>query len=249
MTNEELMKNIRYYKVLVTGAVIMTAANPLIQEKDTDGKLKIKWMRDSNPSAELKAVGLGDGRFFQCEFIEINTVAASLTLPGGGTAELGPLTSRGVPRNLFERQQREPFNAIALKIIGGEYKIIKEAVTGDKPVAPVLEVLNFAMPGQQRDYSVGFEYYLHRRDRTTHKETFILAWQYKDGKLVQDKVIRTTAQIFLFGNELETANQLITDAIAAHTAFKVPAASGVRETHEDVRTSNEPSAQKEVQTV
>jgi hypothetical protein len=227
----------------------MSAANPLVPEKDVEGKLKIKWMRDSNPSAELKAVGLGEGRFFQCEFIEINTVASSLQLPSGTTVELGPLTSRGIPRNLFERQQREPFNAIALKLIAGEFKVIKEGVTGDKPVSPVAEILTFAMPGQQKDYSVGFEYYLHRRNRITHLEEKYLSWQYRDGKLKQEPVIRTTGQIFLFGNEIETADQLIKDAITAHIPFKVPAPSGIREVHEDVKTSNEPSAQKEVATI
>lgn len=242
MTTEELMKRIKYYDVLVTGEAELDANKNVI--KDAAGKISVKWMRTGNPSADVKAANLGNGRFLQCEFVEVNTEADSKALPGGKVAELGPISMRGVSRNLFESQQRNPFNAIALKIIAGEFTIIKEAVGGTNPIRPVIKINNFVMPGKQTPYSVGFEYYLHQRSRTSHKDEAILAWQYKDGKLVQEKVIRTTGQLFLFGDEIEIEGQLITDAIKSHIQFKVPAALGVREADDHVAAAaNEPAGQ------
>ena len=249
MTTEDLMKRIKHYDVLVTGQAELDPATKTLV-KDAEGKVKVKWMRDSNPSAELKAVGLGGGRFFQCEMIETNTVANTITLPDGTTADLGPLTSHGVPTNLFEAQQREPFNAIALKIIAGEFKVIKEAVGGDKPVNPVARITGYVQPGKAVEYDCGFDYYLHRRNAKTHKMEAILAWQYDtEGKLKQEKVIRHTGQLFLFGNELEAEQAHVATAINANKAFKVAPVAGVREKDADVQSAGEEPANITVPTI
>lgn len=240
MTTEELMKQIKYYEVHVTGKAELDANKNLVL--DANGKPKIKWMRFGNPSAEVKAAGLGDGRFLQCEFSEVNTVANSIALPGSVTAELGPLGMRGVSRNLFENQQRNPFNAIANKLIADEFTIAKPAEGGAKPVNPVAKINNFVMPGKQLPYAVGFEYYQHQRNATSHKDEPTLGWKYVDGKLTQSKTIRTTGVMFLFGDEIEIADQLVKDAIASHAKFKVPGAEGVREVEDNAKIVTEPAS-------
>lgn len=247
MTTEELMKQIKYYDVLVTGEAELDANKNLV--KGADGKVKITWMRNGNPSAEVKSKGLGDGRFLQCEFVEVNTVSNTIPIPEKGIAELGPLTMRGVSRNLFENQQRNPFNAIGTKLIAGEFTIIKEAVGGDKPIRPVAKLNNFAMPGKQLPYTVGFEYYQHQRSSITHNEEKTMGWKYVDGKLVQSPTIRTTAQMFLFGDEIEIADQLVANAIAAHAKFKVPQATGVREAEANIITATKEPASTIIATV
>jgi hypothetical protein len=139
--------------------------------------------------------------------------------------QIGPLSAAGITVNLFEGQQREPFNAIALKILAGEFTVVKPAAEG---VKPVIKINNYVQPGEQVEYKcVGedgkpFEYYQHRRNTTTHIDEPVLVWGYdKSGKLVQQKVIRSTGQIFLFANELEAKDAHIQSAVNSHLAFKV----------------------------
>jgi hypothetical protein len=223
------LEDFKMYDVKVTGEVVMDPANPKLPLKDANGNIQTKWMRDSNPSAELKAKGLGSGRFFQTEMVETNTIAVTMALPGGVTATIGPLVSAGITVNLFEAQQREPFNAVALKIIAKEFQVVKEAaVNGDVITRPVAKITGFIMPGKQVEYDAGFEYYQHRRNSITHVDEPVLVWGYDDkGKLVQQKVIRHTGQIFLFGNQLEAEAAHIQTAINSHIPFKVKA-EGIR---------------------
>jgi hypothetical protein len=215
------LEDYKMYDVNVTGEVVLDDATKL-PKKDKDGNFIVKYMRDSNPSVELQKVGLGSGRFFQTEMIETNTIAATLALPNGKTADIGPLSAGGINVNLFEARQREPFKAVALKIAAGEFDVLIPA--GEK-VKPVVRVKNFVMPGEQVEYNCGFDYYLHRRNATSKKMEPILTWQYNnEGKLVQEKVIRHTGQIFLFGNELEAKAAHIQSAINGNLEFKVKAA-------------------------
>jgi hypothetical protein len=73
----------------------------------------------------------------------------------------------------------------------------------------------------------------------THIDEPVLVWGYDDkGKLVQQKVIRHTGQIFLFGNELEAEAAHIKSAINSHIPFKVQV-TGVREKAEDTKAPAE----------
>jgi hypothetical protein len=118
--------------------------------------------------------------------------------------------------------------------------VIKAAT---EKVKPVIKINNFVMPGKQVEYDCGFEYYQHRRNPLTHIDEPVKVWGYDDkGKLVEQKVIRHTGQIFLFGNELEAEVAHIKSAINSHIPFKVQV-TGVREKAEDTKTAAlEPAA-------
>ncbi|MBE3086340.1 MAG: hypothetical protein IMZ64_09015, partial [Bacteroidetes bacterium] len=176
---------VKYYEVFVTGTCKKDAQG--VPLKDAEGNLIPAWMKDTNPSTDLRSKGFVSGRFFQTEMVEVNVGKDILISEGSGkTYELGPLSRTGQTVNVFESKQGQPFKDIANRIIAGKIEIIvamsEVPITGAgiQPGAKQWKIVGkltqYAMPGCLVEFDCGFKYFVFQRNKVSHITEPITPW-------------------------------------------------------------------------
>ena len=224
---------IKYYEFFLTGEIVKDATgNPV---KNEDGSIKVKYTRDTTPSAELVAKGMTSNKWFQCEAVEVNVEKDAITSASGKKWDIGPAVQKGTPVNIFYNTQKEVYKAIIERFTAGKFSVVQKPEDG----APIIHLTAWALPGRVVEFETGFPYFVMNRNKTTkaleklQKNTYT-----REGRLVQEDVIKTTGTLFLFANELPAMEAHIKNAIAALEPDKCPVVIAT-EKKEDVITAQQ----------
>lgn len=210
-------EDLKYYEFFLTGEVKKdTQGNP---EKDAEGKIVVIFTRDTVPSKALLDLGLTSNKWFQCEAVEVNVEKDSIKSASGKSWEIGPLVNKGTPVNIFYNTQKEVYKAIVERYRANKFNWIQRPEDG----VPIIHLTGWALPGLIVEYETGFPYFVMTRDKVTKALKRLKKNTYtREGKLVEEDVIKTTGTLFLFANEVPAKEAHIKNAIAAVEQDKVP---------------------------
>jgi hypothetical protein len=228
------LKNAKFYEVYITGEIVVdpTTKNPV---KGDDGKIKVKYTRDSKPTAEFLAAGMTSNKFFNCELLEVNTEDAVKTSVSGKKWNIGPVTTKGKTVPIFQQKQTQIFDAITVLLTTGAYTVIKNA---DEHGEAKVKLNEFAIPGEHVEFDCGEDYFVMRRNKTTHVMEKLMNNSYNAlGKLEQFPTIKRVGDVFLFFNQLEAKEAHINEAKNELLKYKVPKTPGTNDKTDQVEAA------------